>query len=424
MASPYSTGCRTSPLVDANIVQVPEPSSIIFKATSSTPGSTLGIELAKKADMSALEQRPTTAQFNLALSAKADADELLESFSALQAGLNTKASAQALDMLTLRIDDVADMQAPDLSGYARTSNPTFGGTVTLPNSDNVIVGTQSLATVLTDDIGRLNFSTRLDQKLNLFGSLPYGIGVQNSNLYFRTDAGFQWYYRGSHAADASDAANGKRILSLSSEGDLRVVRDLHVTGTANLPAISSINVGTTTLVDAIAAVSMPIGGIIMWSGAVAPSGWALCNGQNGTPNLVNRFIVGAGDLYTTNQTGGSADAVVVSHNHSMDFNTGAGGAHGHTTTSTGEHFHDIRLHNAGQLADNDGDREPLIEYRIPGQFDRHLDTRTNNSAHSHTISGQGDHTHRVNGATAYNGATGTNANLPPYYALAYIMRVT
>ncbi len=44
---------------------------------------------------------------------------------------------------------------------------------------------------------------------------------------------------------------------------------------------------------------VPIGGIIMWSGTTAPDGWALCDGTNGTPNLKGRFIVGAGQYSST-----------------------------------------------------------------------------------------------------------------------------
>ena len=57
---------------------------------------------------------------------------------------------------------------------------------------------------------------------------------------------------------------------------------------------------------------VPVGGIIMWSGATnaVPSGWALCDGQNGTPNLQDRFIVGAGSSYSVNDTGG-ADSVTL-----------------------------------------------------------------------------------------------------------------
>ena len=62
----------------------------------------------------------------------------------------------------------------------------------------------------------------------------------------------------------------------------------------------------------------PSGVIVLWSGSIGsiPAGWVLCNGNNGTPDLRNRFIVGAGSTYAVDATGGSADTILVSHTHS------------------------------------------------------------------------------------------------------------
>lgn len=49
--------------------------------------------------------------------------------------------------------------------------------------------------------------------------------------------------------------------------------------------------------------SLPSGSIIMYHGATIPSGWALCNGQNGTPDLRDKFIVGAGNSYAEGSYG-------------------------------------------------------------------------------------------------------------------------
>lgn len=70
---------------------------------------------------------------------------------------------------------------------------------------------------------------------------------------------------------------------------------------------------------------MPVGAIIMWSGILAdiPTGWALCNGQNGTPDLRERFVIGAGGAITALSVGGANTKTV---------NTQTGGAHGHTLT--------------------------------------------------------------------------------------------
>ncbi|HTF21021.1 MAG TPA: hypothetical protein VK658_23260 [Chryseolinea sp.] len=54
-----------------------------------------------------------------------------------------------------------------------------------------------------------------------------------------------------------------------------------------------------------AGATMPVGGIIMWYGSIGsvPNGWALCDGNNGTPNLQDRFVVGAGSSYAVGATG-------------------------------------------------------------------------------------------------------------------------
>ena len=76
-------------------------------------------------------------------------------------------------------------------------------------------------------------------------------------------------------------------------------------------------IATTAFVTTATAAAVPTGVIVMWSGSIAsiPSGWYLCNGSNGTPDLRNRFVVGAGSTYAVDATGGSADAIVVSHTH-------------------------------------------------------------------------------------------------------------
>jgi hypothetical protein len=57
---------------------------------------------------------------------------------------------------------------------------------------------------------------------------------------------------------------------------------------------------------------IPSGVIVMWGGESAkiPSGWVLCDGGNGTPNLCDRFIVGAGTGYTVGTTGGESEVTL------------------------------------------------------------------------------------------------------------------
>jgi hypothetical protein len=149
---------------------------------------------------------------------------------------------------------------------------------------------------------------------------------------------------------------------------------------------------------------VPQGGIIMWSGSVAsvPSGWYLCDGNNGTPDLRNRFVVGAGDTYAVDATGGSADAIVVGHTHTYSGTTNTTGAHEHSLYFLASSADDGPSSGGGVRTDSGGSPTTMFN---------------NQRALS-----AGDHSHTFSGTTASSGSSGTNANLPPYYALAYIMK--
>ena len=87
--------------------------------------------------------------------------------------------------------------------------------------------------------------------------------------------------------------------------------------------------------------NLPAGAIVLWFGAIVdiPAGYVLCDGNNSTPDLRNRFLVGAGDTYAVDATGGN-----VNHNHGFTgdghfhtFGAGAalsGGPNFSNTTST------------------------------------------------------------------------------------------
>lgn len=136
---------------------------------------------------------------------------------------------------------------------------------------------------------------------------------------------------------------------------------------------------------------VPAGGIILWSGSIlsVPLGFQLCDGTNGTPDLRNRFIVGAGSTYAVNATGGSADAIVVEHTH--------------TLTDPG-HTHPFGNRQSTDEIDLVNTATPYLSW---------LNNIYSDSTQSATT-----------GITIANsGSSGTNANLPPYFALAYIMKL-
>ena len=116
---------------------------------------------------------------------------------------------------------------------------------------------------------------------------------------------------------------------------------------------------------------VPAGLIIMWSGSQVPPGWALCNGQNGTPDLRDRFIVGAGGSYAVGAKGG---------------------------TVTNEHVHDISGTTSGPSGS--------VSATGPFLFNQNYST----TSHTHTYSGQ-------------TGSASVD-NRPPYYALAFIQKLS
>jgi hypothetical protein len=138
------------------------------------------------------------------------------------------------------------------------------------------------------------------------------------------------------------------------------------------------------------------GMIMLWSGSSGsiPSGWLLCDGSSSTPDLRNRFVVGATSTYAVGATGGSADAIVVSHTHTA------------TVTDPG-HFHTTTWNNINDF--NSGALSPGAE-ATPDDSTGTFTINTNSKTTGVTVS------------NSTEGSSGTNANLPPYYALCYIMK--
>lgn len=182
-------------------------------------------------------------------------------------------------------------------------------------------------------------------------------------------------------------------------------------------------------------VGVPQGAILMWSGSIAsiPTGFALCNGANGRPDLRSRFIMGAGETphVAPGNTGGSSQhdhagttgqtAITVAqmpyHNHGVN---DGGHAHNGYTSDNGEHSHYSDL----PVAAGAGGGSALA---TGGQQSTNRYQTTSSGSHSHTI--QTDN-RNANISVGYSGSNQGHAHfigainhLPPYYTLCFIIKL-
>jgi len=186
-----------------------------------------------------------------------------------------------------------------------------------------------------------------------------------------------------------NTGNNVEFVDITSTGNLYVEKELEVDGnitiTENITAKTFYGNGV-----------IPIGGIIMWSGTLTNlyanySNWQICDGTNGTPDLGDRFIVGSGSNYSVGDKGGANNVTLItsqmpSHTHNITDPT-----HGHRT-----------LPRCGvSMGFSTGFVWNIADYV---------------SAYKIVSSTTGITLDNTGGASAHE-------NRPPYYSLAYIMRL-
>ena len=204
------------------------------------------------------------------------------------------------------------------------------------------------------------------------------------------------------------------------DGHLRLLKS---TLKATFPNIT----GPVTATQATLNNPFPVGGIIMWSGATVPSGWFLCDGNNGTPNLKDRFIIGSGGSFATGATGGSTTisaANLPAHTHTYSGTTsGHSNDHSHAIyISDPGHVHSPLYLAGGSAGAGNGAAWNQLPYDNGGSgFYNHGGTASATTGISASSGGaSANHTHTFSGTTSSVGS-GT-AYYPPYFALAFIMK--
>jgi hypothetical protein len=199
-------------------------------------------------------------------------------------------------------------------------------------------------------------------------------------------------------AQVKDLVDGSSGDSLTNSGTLTSSGTLAITGAMTLDAAAGTSgqyltsAGSGNTPTWVTPPTVFVSGMIMlWSGSEAsiPVGWLLCDGTSSTPDLQDRFVVGAGNTYAVGANGGSADAVVVSHTHTA---TVSDPGHGHVTAGL---------------------------YRVSGTGFGFSGTNGMTTTVTNVVN---TNTTGISVSNSTTGVSGTNANLPPYYALCYIMK--
>jgi hypothetical protein len=224
--------------------------------------------------------------------------------------------------------------------------------------------------------------------------------------------------------------------------------------------ISSIAGGTTNYM-------VPSGLVALWSGSPAsiPAGWVLCDGNNGTADLRDRFVVGAAGTYGVGNTGGAAShahSVAMggnatdsagAHTHALSGSTDAEASHTHgvgsyATAAAGAHTHGAGTLQFGRQVDFGTSSSGTVGPWIISVFSNTSGSpkftllwagaTDSQGSHSHTVSGASGsgsaHSHTLTAASAasagahthtvsFTVTSGSADSRPPYYALCYIMKL-
>ena len=351
----------------------------------------------------------------------------------------TVPSANTLSGSTL----ASGVTASSITSLGTLSGVTVQGTVTVNNGNTIELKTSSgnirgyIQATETDD-AHLIIATSGNEDISFRdGGTGGGVNMRirgDGNVFvtgnctadsFTGDLDASWITSGTLGTDRIPDLAASKITS----GTLNTSRIPNLAaskitsgtlGTARIPNLAASKITSGTIADArLSSSSLFVTGMIMlWSGAAnaIPSGWVLCNGSNGTPNLQDKFVVGAGSGYSVGNTGGAASVTLTtaqlpSHSHTTN-------NHRHSFSGSGSssHSHDIASatgHTGYNILDRNRGTDPWTSNYNTTSVD------TESATVSISISGN---TGYSNPSTNNTGSGNSHENRPPYYALCYIMK--
>ena len=324
-----------------------------------------------------------------------------------------------------------------------------GGTLIMDNATNYIAVNKINPTADLDVGGSIN----ADETITSQGGYYFGDDstITSSGGTISISAG------GNDVIIADNTGNVEISGNLDISDNLAVTENVTVTGNVTIQSWPTANNHAASRGysnELVLRNMLPFGSIIMWYGTVqqVPMGWALCNGLNGTPNLTDKFVMGAGNQAALGATGGQSFA-------SITTNTSGAHTHSGTTLASGSHDHSgatgAHALTASEVANHQhtfSDLYGLRDDANPPVYDRHgnrleyytgwgsdgdadsgagifrdwqTDATGDSSPHTHPISSDGIHTHTlsIDQTTAHSHTITNFDNRPSFMALYYIMKV-